>query len=380
MTGMAALIVAGGSGARLGGTPKQFRGLQGRPVVQWSVDAFRDAGAGPIVIAVQESERARVEALFEDADIIIAPAGPTRSATSRAGLEALARLPSPPDTVLIHDAARPFVSADLIAAVHAALDDEPAACPVLPVRDALKRFDDDALGADVDRAQVRAVQTPQGFRFEDILAAFRSAPPDADWPDDIAVAKSAGLTVASVPGDHANTKLTFAEDWARAATPRVARMAVGHGVDVHRLKDGEGLTLCGVFIDAPLALVGHSDADVGLHALTDAILGAACLGDIGDHFPPSDPQWAGADSAVFLAHAGALAGQDGAVVSHVDVTLVCEAPKIKPHRAAMRARIAAILGLEISRVSVKATTTERLGFTGRGEGVAAHATATLVWE
>ena len=282
--------------------------------------------------------------------------------------------------MLIHDAARPLIDADTISAVRAKLDEVPAAIAAVPVTDTLKRGDADGMIAGtVERAGLWRAQTPQGFRFPDILKAHRDLA-GAELTDDAAVAENAGLGVALVQGNADNLKVTNQDDMARAALTMSAALPdvrTGLGFDVHRFAPGDHVVLCGVKVPYEARLDGHSDADVGLHALTDAILGALAAGDIGSHFPPSDPQWRGADSALFLRHAVGMVRERGGVIAHVDVTLICERPKIGPHREAMVARMAELLDLAPDRVSVKATTTERLGFTGRGEGIAAQAVATI---
>jgi 2-C-methyl-D-erythritol 4-phosphate cytidylyltransferase/2-C-methyl-D-erythritol 2,4-cyclodiphosphate synthase len=316
--------------------------------------------------------------------------GDSRQASVRLGLESLEELK--PEQVLIHDGARPFVAHDLIDRILAALGEAPGAIAALPLADTVKRETTGAIGACVAGTVARdglwRAQTPQGFRFAEILAAHRAAhlatPGELSLTDDAAVAEQAGLTVRLVDGDPANLKVTTPADLERAARWlagakefRGEEIRGGFGFDVHRFCPGDRVRLCGVDVPHDFALAGHSDADVGLHALVDAILGALAAGDIGEHFPPSDPEWRGADSAVFAAHARDLVAERGGRIVNVDVTLICERPKIGPHRAAMTARLAAVLGIEPDRVSVKATTTERLGFTGRGEGIAAQATATL---
>ena len=281
--------------------------------------------------------------------------------------------------VLIHDAARPLIDAALIDRLLAGLDDALAAAPALPVVDALARAD--ARGfAPVDRDALKRLQTPQGFHTDALETAF-AAVAGRSFPDETALAHAAGLEVQLVSGDERAFKITWPEDFERAerliADSGDGLTVTGTGYDVHRLIAGEGVTLCGVFIPCPLALLGHSDADAGLHAVTDALLGAAGLGDIGEHFPPSDPQWKGADSARFLAHAREIAAAAGATPVHADVTLICERPKIGPHKPAMKARLAELLRLPQARVNIKATTTEKLGFTGRGEGLAADAAVTV---
>ncbi len=371
----AALIVAAGRGLRAGGdVPKQWRMLAGRRVADWTVDAFRVApGVGRIVLVLHPDDMARAT---EYPDATCVPGGATRGASVRAGLEALAG--SGVDRVLIHDAARPLVGQDVIAAVLRALDSHRGAAPALPVTDALWRGVEGRVAGSQDRAGLYRAQTPQGFDFAAILAAHRADPGDA--ADDVEVARAAGIEVAIVPGDARNLKLTEAGDFARAEAlmGQAMDIRVGNGFDVHAFGPGDHVVLCGVRVPHDRGLVGHSDADVGMHAVTDAIYGALAEGDIGRHFPPSDPQWMGAASAVFLRHACDLARARRYRVSQVDLTLICERPKIVPHAADMQRIMAEILEVETGRVSVKATTSERLGFTGRGEGIAALATATLV--
>ncbi len=385
MGGVAAIIVAAGRGERAGdGLPKAYRPLGGIPMLRRTLDLFAARPEiGRTIAVINADHRAYFEAAVEG----LAPAplavlgGATRTQSVRAGLEAL--VGNPPEFVLIHDAARPFADPALIDRVEVALLAADGAIPALPIADAIKTLEaDGAVGEDAPRASLRAVQTPQGFRFAPLVEAYGKLTASADFTDDAAVARAAGLRVRTVPGDPDNGKLTFPIDFERAER-RLAgvwrRFAAGHGFDAHRVGPGDHVMLCGVRVPADFALIGHSDADVGLHAITDAILGAIGDGDIGEHFPPNDPQWRGADSRKFLAHAAALATQSGAQILHVDLTVICERPKVKPHRAAMRAAIAETLKLPLERVSVKATTTERLGFLGRGEGLAAMATATLGW-
>ncbi len=371
----AALIVAAGRGLRAGGdVPKQWRMLAGRRVADWTVDAFRAApGVGRIVLVLHPDDMARAT---EYPDATCVPGGATRGASVRAGLEALAG--SRVDNVLIHDAARPLVGQDVIAAVLRALDSHRGAAPALPVTDALWRGVEGRVAGSQDRAGLYRAQTPQGFDFAAILAAHRADPGDA--ADDVEVARAAGIEVAIVPGDARNLKLTEAGDFARAEAlmGQAMDIRVGNGFDVHAFGPGDHVVLCGVRVPHDRGLVGHSDADVGMHAVTDAIYGALAEGDIGRHFPPSDPQWKGAASEIFLRHACDLARARRYRVSQVDLTLICERPKIGPHAADMQRIMAEILEVETGRVSVKATTSERLGFTGRGEGIAALATATLV--
>lgn len=370
----AAVIVAAGQGLRAGQPlPKQFAQWHGKPVLRHSAEAFAAAGIGPIVVAIPAGADALAsEALAGIAGIRLVTGGATRQQSVRAALEALA--PDAPAQVLIHDAARPGLSGAMIDRLVLALADLPGAIPVLPVVDSLAHADGDRMGQPANRAMLRRVQTPQAFRFEAILAAHRAWSGPSEAGDDAQVAQAAGLGVALVEGDEALQKLTFASDFA-SSDPAIR---IGSGYDVHRLAAGEELWLCGVRIDHDKGLSGHSDADVAIHALVDAILGALGQGDIGAHFPPSDPQWRGASSDRFLVHAAQLAARAGYRIGNVDVTIICEAPKIGPHREAMRARLAQLLGCDPGAVSVKATTTERLGFTGRGEGIAAQAVASLI--
>lgn len=284
---------------------------------------------------------------------------------------------------MIHDAARPLLTARILDDLSIALNDAEGAAPALALSDALVRDGGDGVEA-VDRSGLWRMQTPQGFQTARLRTAFNEAG-ETDFPDEVSLARAAGMDVVLVPGDEANFKITWPEDFARAeaqlrahgGAPAGAMTVSGLGYDVHRLAPGDGVHLCGVFIACNLHLIGHSDADAGLHAITDAILGAASLGDIGDHFPPTDAQWRGADSAMFLRHAVKIAAEAGASPVHCDVTLICERPKIGPHKAAMKARVAELLQLAPARVNIKATTTEQLGFTGRGEGLAAQAVVTV---
>jgi 2-C-methyl-D-erythritol 4-phosphate cytidylyltransferase/2-C-methyl-D-erythritol 2,4-cyclodiphosphate synthase len=308
--------------------------------------------------------------------------GATRQASVRAGLEAVA--PLRPDLVLIHDAARPYASAALVTRAIAAVAATGAAVPVMPLADTIKSVDATGrlIEATLDRTILRTVQTPQAFAFAPALAAHRRAAASGreDFTDDAALAEWAGLKVAAFDGEAGNVKLTTAEDVARAEREHTAALAdtrTGSGFDVHAFAAGDHVMLAGVRIPHDRGLTGHSDADVALHALTDAVLGALAEGDIGAHFPPSDPQWRGASSDRFLAFAVERVRGRGGRIAHLDLTIVCEAPRVGPHRDAMRARIAAIAGLDLARVAVKATTSERLGFTGRGEGIVAMATATV---
>jgi 2-C-methyl-D-erythritol 4-phosphate cytidylyltransferase/2-C-methyl-D-erythritol 2,4-cyclodiphosphate synthase len=375
---IAALIVAGGSGSRAGGgLPKQYRRIGGTAVIVRAFDALADRAEVHLVIGADH------RALLEDsldgrAPASISTGGATRRESVRAGLEAIAAAGGA-EIVLIHDAARPFLPTDVIDRLVAALETAPGAVPVLPVVDTLVGVAGGTLGATTPRDGLARVQTPQAFRFADILAAHRAWYSAEEPTDDAQVARHAGLTVAAIPGDAMLDKLTHEADLAAAEARLAATLCVrvGMGYDVHAFAPGDHVMLCGVRVPHAHALAGHSDADVGLHAITDALLGGIADGDIGSHFPPSDPRWKGADSATFLRHAASLVAAAGGRIDHIDLTIICEAPKVGPHRDAMRARIAELLALPIGRISVKATTTERLGFTGRQEGLAAQAVATL---
>lgn len=380
MSKTTALIVAAGRGLRMtGDVPKQYRQLAGRMVLRRTLRAFETHPAVDHVVTVihPDDESFYVEAAR---GMNLAPpihGGATRQDSVRRGLEALSET-NQPARVLIHDGARPFVSADLIDRVIEALDSHDAVIPALDVHDTLKRIDNARVGETVDRDNLIRAQTPQGFSFPVILGAHRNCAGQS-LTDDAAVAEASGVRVATVPGAEENFKITTDEDLQRAEgiSSRERETRVGTGFDVHRFEAGERIRLGGVDIPHDRALAGHSDADVALHALTDALLGAMGDGDIGSHFPPSDPKWKQADSAQFLEHASArLDAMDGRLI-HADLTVICEAPRIGPHRDVMRARIAEILRTAESRISVKATTTEGLGFTGRAEGIAAQAAVTV---
>lgn len=387
----AAILTAAGRGSRAGGDlPKQWQILAGRPVLAHTLAAFaaRDDIAR-ILLVIHPDDRARAQALVAahggaGPGISLVSGGADRAESVLNALRALAG--SDTTRVLIHDGARPLVSDAVISRVLGALGSAPGAAPALAVTDALWRGGQTVTGT-MPRDGIFRAQTPQGFAFPAILHAHQAHPGQA--ADDVEVARAAGLDVAIVAGDEDNLKLTWPGDFARAerllARPKEPPMKdlpmdirTGNGFDVHRFGPGDHLWLCGVRIPFDRGLQGHSDADVGMHALTDAIYGALAMGDIGQHFPPSDPRWKGAESHVFLSHAIGLAREGGYTLTHADVTLICEMPKIGPHAAAMRDRLATITGVEAGRISVKATTTERLGFTGRGEGIAALASATLV--
>ena len=370
---VAAIIVAAGRGTRAGGTvPKQWQLLAGQPVVRHSIRAFAGL-ADQVILVVHPDDVARATPM----GVQLVEGGATRDASVRNALNHLAGTGT--SRVLIHDGARPLISPALITRLIGALDQSVAAAPAVPVTDALWRGDDLRVTGTQDRTGLWRAQTPQAFHFDAILAAHRAHPGGA--ADDVEVARAAGLDVMIVQGDEDNLKLTFAADFARAERILKGRsmdIRVGNGFDVHAFGPGDHVWLCGVQVPHGRGLVGHSDADVGMHALTDAIYGALAEGDIGQHFPPSDPQWKGAESHIFLRHAANRAAQRGFAIAHADVTLICERPKIGPYAGPMRAALAAILGIAPDRISVKATTSERLGFTGREEGIAALATATLV--
>ncbi len=375
----AAVIVAAGAGRRAGGdTPKQWRTLRGRPVALWSVEALQAAGAEQVIVVVSAEDREHAAALFGHLPRVeVALGGMERIDSVRAGLAAVR---AEAEAVLIHDAARPFLTGDHVRALLAALETAEGALPALAVSDTLKRAGEDGVvSATAERTGLWRAQTPQAFRRGVLEAAYAAWPPGEVPTDDAAVVERAGGRVRLTPGDPLLMKLTYPEDFpmaeALAGAARITR--VGQGVDAHRFGPGDGCWLCGVLVPHDQGLVGHSDADAGLHALTDALLGAIGEGDIGDHFPPTDPQWKGAASDRFLAHAVELMRAKGGRMLNADVTLICERPKVKPHRAAMRARLAQLLDLPLDRVSVKATTMEEMGFTGRREGVAAQAVCTV---
>ena len=383
-----AVIVAAGSGSRAGpGQAKQWRMLGGRAVLHWSAQALQAAGAERVVVVVPAGDEPMAEAVLAGlGGWVCVAGGAVRALSVQAGLNALADRPDD-EAVLIHDAARPFVDARHVSALLGALAGAEGAVPALPVADTLKR----QIGADpvttVSREHLWRAQTPQAFRLASLRAAYAAWPSDAGEPtDDAAVIERTGGRVALAPGDPMLMKLTYTEDFVMAealaaqvhsgeTAPRATR--IGQGFDAHRWGPGEAVWLCGVRIDHDQTLIGHSDADAGLHALTDALLGAIGEGDIGDHFPPTDPKWKGVESSVFLEHAVKLIRDRGGRIVNIDVTLICERPRIKPHRAAMRERLGVLLGLPLDRVSVKATTTEGMGFTGRGEGLAAQAVASV---
>ena len=367
----AAIVVAAGKGLRVGGdTPKQFRDWRGKPLIRHSVEALLEAGASPLVVVVAPDARDHAQAALRGlAELQFVVGGATRQDSVRAGLEALDG--SAPAHVLIHDAARPDLPRAVLEGLLAALEHHPGAIPVLPVVDSLAVASKGVMTGKAEREALRRVQTPQAFRFADILAAHRAWTGATNAGDDAQVMMDSNGSVALVDGDERLKKITFAEDFMDNSSLPAFR--IGQGYDVHRLQPGEELWLGGVLVPHDKGLAGHSDADVALHAITDAVLGAVGEGDIGTHFPPSDPQWRGARSGQFLEHAVGLARAAGYAIANVDLTLICEAPKIGPHRPAMRAEVARLMALDEGAVSIKATTTEKLGFIGRGEGIAAQA-------
>ncbi len=373
---VAAILVAAGSGSRFGADrPKQYTDVAGQPVVRWAAGCLL-----PFVEWLQPvGDPALLGAALQGlAHLAVVPGGNTRQDSVRAGLEALAAFS--PDTVLVHDAARPYVPASTIPALLAALARVPGAIPAVPVADTLKRARSNLIDATVSRDALFRAQTPQGFRFADLLDLHRRHATLPGLTDDASLLEHAGLAVELVPGAEDNIKLTFPEDLVRLERILAPAMQprVGTGFDVHALTAGRPLVLCGVVVPSPLGLAGHSDADVGIHALCDAIYGALAEGDIGRHFPPSEAEWKDADSSRFLVHAAGRIAARGGLLSNADITLICEQPKITPHAGAMQARLTELLGVKPGRVSVKATTTERLGFPGRGEGIAAQAVATVL--
>ncbi|MEM9471580.1 MAG: bifunctional 2-C-methyl-D-erythritol 4-phosphate cytidylyltransferase/2-C-methyl-D-erythritol 2,4-cyclodiphosphate synthase [Pseudomonadota bacterium] len=383
----AVIIVAAGAGLRVGGeTPKQYQHIGGEAVLRRTVRAFQqhdEIDHIQVVIGDNHDDlyRSAVAGMALPEPV---RGGATRQASVYNGLKAVA--PLKPAKVLIHDAARPFVDPDTISAVVAKLSETPGCIPAVAVADTLKRESDGIIVETVDRDGLWGAQTPQAFRFEDIFDAHTAAAASSrtDFTDDASIAEWAELDVAIIPGRPENNKITTSADLHEAETrlntgrsKMLDDVRVGHGYDVHAFEDGDHVILCGLTIPHSRKLKGHSDADVGLHTLTDAILGALCAGDIGKHFPPTEEKWKGAASDIFLQHAAQLVSDKGGVISHVDLTLICQAPKIRPHVDAMRENVARIIGIAADRVSVKATTTEWLGFTGREEGIAAAATATV---
>lgn len=375
-----ALIVAAGRGTRAGeGLPKQYRPVGGVPILARTLSAFcGHPDIESVLVVIHPDDRAHYDSCTGNLPKLLTPVAgsTTRQASVLAGLEALADVD--PSHVLIHDGARPFAAPEVIDRIVAGLKHHDSVLPSLAVTDTLRVQVNGVAGETVDRSKLVRAQTPQGFAYKAILDAHR-AHQSEEFTDDVALASTAGIQTQLVDGSEDNFKVTTPEDFDRAERFLSASSETrsGSGYDVHRFTDGTHVTLCGVSLPHTHSLLGHSDADVGLHAITDALLGAIGAGDIGDHFPPSDPQWKGAPSRVFLAHAASLLAEQNGRISNVDVTLICEAPKIGPHREAMRTAIAEIVGVSADRVSVKATTTEGLGFTGRGEGIAAQALVTV---
>jgi 2-C-methyl-D-erythritol 4-phosphate cytidylyltransferase / 2-C-methyl-D-erythritol 2,4-cyclodiphosphate synthase len=369
-----AVVVAAGDGLRAGpGEPKAWRRLGSRPLIRWSVESLLLAGASEVIVVVASERLRNVDEALQGLKGWRAVAGgKTRSVSVQAGLATLTCGPDHP--VLVHDAARPFVTRAHVDRLLASLEGADGAVPALPVPDTLKRGDG-MIEATVSREGLWRAQTPQAFRFAALTAAYRLWAAGEEPTDDASVMERAGGRVALAPGDPMLLKLTYPEDFVMAEQLAASRRIVrtGLGVDAHRFGPGDAVMLGGVRIEHDQGLVGHSDADAGLHALTDAVLGAVAEGDIGEHFPPSDPQWKGASSDQFLLHAVKLARAKGAQILNADLTLICERPKLGPYRDAMRARIAELLGIPVDQVSVKATTTEGMGFTGRGEGLMAQA-------
>ena len=384
MAHVAAVVVAAGQGLRAGGEiPKQFRRIAGETLLERALSAFAEAPDVTFVQPVIRPDDVDLVRRLTSGMNVLEPVagGATRQASVRAGLEAL--VACTPDIVLVHDAARPFASASLITRAIAAAEKTGAAIPALPVTDTVKRIDSrGTIEATLDRNSIRLVQTPQAFAFPALFDAHRRALAQGrdDFTDDAALAEWAGIKVSVFAGEPGNIKFTTPEDFARAEAIQSAGLGdvrTGSGLDVHAFGPGDHVTLGGIRIPHVQALTGHSDADVALHALTDAILGALADGDIGAHFPPSDPQWRGASSDRFLTFAVERVRTRRGRIAHLDLTIVCEAPRIGEHRDRMRANIANLAGIGIERVGVKATTSEKLGFTGRGEGIAAYATATI---
>lgn len=377
-----AVIVAAGRGERSGlDGPKQYQPIHGRPMIRHSVESFAThPGISEIWVVIGEGQN-----IIADAALVglhgynLVTGGTTRQQSVFNGLSAIAESGGT-DLVLIHDAARPFLPHEQIDQLIMALDKAPGAIPVLPTTDTTIRVDNDHASALVDRDSIWRVQTPQAFRFGDLLEAHTRLGGSDNASDDAQIFQAAGHQVAVVPGDEILRKFTTARDFSEMTGQRMTDVRTGSGYDVHRLAKGEELWLGGLKIEHDKGLEGHSDADVLLHALTDALLGAIAAGDIGDHFPPSDPQWRGAASTQFVKHAASLIKQKGARINSADMTLICEAPKIKPHREEIRSNIARMLEIPVDLISLKATTTEGLGFTGRGEGIAAQAIVTISTE
>lgn len=375
MTRIAQIIVAAGKGARLGSTiPKQYLKLAGKLLIEHTISAMNSTDLiDETIIVVAKKDKIISDIISRHKNIRIVIGGDTRAKSSLAGLLSLSN--KPPDIVLIHDAARPFVSKSTVVDIISNLKENTAVAPALPVVNALKTID----GIKIDRKSLFRIQTPQGFNYKEITQAYNNLSQNITPDDDIEVAKLSGINICYSEGDTNNFKVTYPKDFERAKKMISLNnyIATGNGFDVHQLATGDKVWLCGVPIKCEFSLLGHSDADVALHALTDAILGTIALGDIGDHFPPTDPQWMNAKSEKFLLFALSELKKRGGVLQHLDVTIICENPKIKPYRQSMRDKLSQICNLPIKKISVKATTTEKLGFTGRSEGIAAQATATV---
>ncbi|MDC0422447.1 bifunctional 2-C-methyl-D-erythritol 4-phosphate cytidylyltransferase/2-C-methyl-D-erythritol 2,4-cyclodiphosphate synthase [Hellea sp.] len=375
MTRIAQIIVAAGKGARLGSTiPKQYLKLAGKLLIEHTISAMNSTDLiDETIIVVAKKDKIISDIISRYKNIRIVIGGDTRAKSSLAGLLSLSN--KPPDIVLIHDAARPFVSKSTVVDIISNLKENTAVAPALPVVNALKTID----GIKIDRKSLFRIQTPQGFNYKEITQAYNNLSQNITPDDDIEVAKLSGINICYSEGDTNNFKVTYPKDFERAKKMISLNnyIATGNGFDVHQLATGDKVWLCGVPIKCEFSLLGHSDADVALHALTDAILGTIALGDIGDHFPPTDPQWMNAKSEKFLLFALSELKKRGGVLQHLDVTIICENPKIKPYRQSMRDKLSQICNLPIKKISVKATTTEKLGFTGRSEGIAAQATATV---
>jgi len=384
---VAAVIVAGGSGLRAGGEkPKQYQMIGGKPVIWWTCRAFLDhPGIDHVQAVIGEGHEAMFAEAVKGLDLPLPViGGSTRQESCRIGVAAVARVS--PAKILIHDAARPFVSADLIGSVIGWLDRFPAVVPGMAVAETLKFAPGGIVSRTVDRSSIWTAQTPQGFAYDQIRAAYDKAETERTQglTDDASVAEHAGIAISMIPGRHENRKLTTPEDIEIANRDMTARslhnlpdIRVGQGIDVHPFEEGDAVTLCGVAIPYSQRLKGHSDADVAMHALTDAILGTIGEGDIGTHFPPSDPQWKGAASRIFLEKAMELLAAKGGMIANADITILAEAPKIAPHVAAMKDALAPLLHAEPSRIAIKATTMEKLGAIGRKEGIMAYATVTV---
>jgi len=375
MTRIAQIIVAAGKGARLGSTtPKQYLKLAGKPLIAHTISAMKSCNRiDETIVVVDKDDKFILEIVNDYKNMRIVTGGKTRAESSMAGLLALSK--NPPDIVLIHDAARPFVSKSVINDVLSNLKKNTAVAPALPIVDALKTIDGDK----VNRKSLYRIQTPQGFNYKEIIEAYRNLESQTIPDDDIEVAKLSGLNICYSAGDPDNFKVTYPKDFEKAKNMVLSDyyIATGNGFDVHRLATGNQVYLCGVPIKCEFSLIGHSDADVALHSLTDAILGTIALGDIGDHFPPSDQKWKNAKSEKFLLFALNELNKLEGVLQHIDITIICEQPKIKPYKLIMREKLSQICNLPIKQISVKATTTEKLGFTGRSEGIATQATVTV---